>query len=164
MDPLDGRAIAHQFSRDNCRSLTRQRLARLAGSQILSLTFAAKTIGSMEDILRDGGDLARDPVKAGEVVDIYQHQSIRRLQHIDTIEIEAEGFPYQPRQFEHLAADLNLLLLNLAVQWRGLGNRVDLLTGHIELDIIAGILDVACGQIVGVLIEGKKGKILWCSH
>src|SRR6266702_2481027 len=117
MHPLHIQIALHEFGRNEHSILAPQcpaRPGRRASSAFFSLE--AGTISSVQDILGNAEDVSWDVAEAGEVVDIDQHQAtLRRLYHINSIEIEAKDAPYAARQGEHFASDRDLTLDHAAV-------------------------------------------------
>src|SRR6266851_4798600 len=119
MHPLHIQITLHEFGRNEHSILASQcsaRPGRRASNTFFSLEAGA--ISSVQDILGNAEDVAWDVTEARKVVDIDQHQAIlRRLYHINSIEIEAKDTPYAARQGEHFASDRDLTLDHTAVQY-----------------------------------------------
>src|SRR5579872_5780334 len=111
MHPFHIRVVTHQLCGDQFSILAGEFLACVNswthgsfGAEI------AGAVGRMQDVFRDAGNFAWHAIETGEIVDIYEHQSLRRFQHIYAIEVKAEDLTNSLRQFEHLAANWYLLL------------------------------------------------------
>src|SRR6266851_2974801 len=117
MRPFHIQITLHELSRNEHSILASQcstRPGRRASSAFFSLK--AGTISSVQDILGNAEDVAWDVAEARKVVDIDQHQAIlRRLYHINSIEIEAKETPNAARQGEHFASDRGLTLDHAAM-------------------------------------------------
>ena len=118
----------------------------------------------MQDIFSDTCYLARHPIKAGEIVDVHQHQPLRRFQYIYAVEIKTEHLPHTARQLEHLAIHRHLLLLHPAMQWRTFDNRMHLLACDIELDIVSCVLDAVLRQVVAGFVKLQLRHLFRCAH
>src|SRR5579885_305881 len=95
--------------------------------QSMLFFLATVAIGRVQNILGDSRDLAWYPIEAGKVVDIDQHQALRRFEHIHSIEVQPEYLSHTLRQLEHLARYRDLLLHHPAMQGRTFGDRTHLL-------------------------------------
>src|SRR5579885_2535668 len=134
--------------------LAMQRFAVLdKQARAISGALKARARGGMQDILGHAGNFARHAVEAGEIVNVDDDQPLRRLQDIDTIEIEAEELPDAACDSQHLARHRNLRFLYNSVEWGAFHNSVHFLTRDIELDVIASVLDVVHRQIVRAFIN-----------
>src|SRR6266699_4095640 len=102
----------YQLSWHNLVILTSKRSMSLyKWSSNASLSFSTSTISSMQDILCDTGNLAWHPIEAGKIININEHQSLRSLKNIDSIEVKTKYLPYTFCQLQHITAYRYFLLL-----------------------------------------------------
>src|SRR6266700_725320 len=118
-----------------------------------SLSFSTSTISSMQDILCDTGNLAWHPIEAGKIININEHQSLRSLKNIDSIEVKTKYLPYTCVQLQHITAYRYFFLLYYAMQRVAVANCMSLLDSNIQLNINAGIFNIMHRQVVTLFIQ-----------
>src|SRR5579859_3044134 len=110
MYPFHIRVKTYQLSRNNLVILPPQGPVSLyCWSDRTSLPFAAGAIGRVQNIFCDAGNFVRHAIEARKIIDINEHQSLRSLQDIYSVEVKTKYLSYATCQLQHFTAYRYLL-------------------------------------------------------